>query len=350
MTASTVAGGDVAGGTVDFHSHAIAPQLLDPAELGGGYQAWPSVRRTGESTAQIRVGGRLFREIDDRCWRPERRLADMDAQQVAVQVLSPIPVTLCHDAPAAGAAALARSQNDFLAGMVAECPDRFRALGTVPLQDPSLAVEELRRCVEQLGLLGVEVGTTVAGRELADPAYAPFFAAAEELQALVFVHPTAVAAAARLDPYGLTFGLGMPTETATAAAMLILGGAFDRWPDLRICLAHGGGSLAAVMPRIDKGWELLSDSEQVRCRRRPSDYAGGIWVDSLTYDPSVIDLLGSRFGTDRMVVGSDYPFAAMESPPGRQVDLAGLGSDAAHAVHRGNGLLTQARGPHLSSS
>ncbi|MFT4288526.1 amidohydrolase family protein [Nocardioides sp.] len=333
---------------VDFHTHAIAPSLPDLERYS--YARWPRVSRTGDATAEISVAGRPFREIDDRCWRPERRLEDMRAEGVAVQVLSPIPVTLCYDAPAEGAAVLARAQNDFLADMVARRPDSFRALGTVPLQDVSLAVEELRRCVDELGFLGVEIGTTVGPRELAEASHAPFFEAAEELRALLFIHPTAVPGASRLDPYGLTFGVGMPTETATAAAMLISSGAFDRWPDLRVCLAHGGGALAQLLPRMDKGWELQSRSGQQRCRRAPSDYAPGIWVDSLTYDAATIEFLLARFGADRVVIGSDYPFAARESPAAGSVARARLDSETTRATYRGHGLLQRHRDPSLSNS
>jgi aminocarboxymuconate-semialdehyde decarboxylase len=123
---------------------------------------WPSVEQSSETDARILMGGRPYRDIDSRCWSVGRRLTDMDAEGVALQVVAPVPVTFCHDAPADGAAVLARAQNDFLAGLVAQRPDRFRALGAVPLQDPGLAVAELRRCVRQLGFL-------VLQRHLADP-------------------------------------------------------------------------------------------------------------------------------------------------------------------------------------
>src|SRR4051812_38116549 len=181
--------GDGMGGTgfVDVHTHAIAPDLAVPSAAEG--HDWPWVQRESETTAAIHVGSRRYRTIDERCWSATARLRDMDAEGVAVQVVSPIPVTLDHRAPAAGALEQSRAQNEFFAGLAAEAPDRFRALGAVPLQDPEAAVTELRRCVLELGFTGVEIGTRVGALELADPQLDPFFDAADELGAVVFVHP-----------------------------------------------------------------------------------------------------------------------------------------------------------------
>jgi len=166
-------------GLVDVHTHAIAPALPDLAAVEPGYR-WPSVERQGETSARILLGGAPYREVDDRCWVAARRLRDMDADGVALQVVSPTPITFCHDAPADAAATLAAAQNEFLAELTGTHPDRFRALGAVPLQDPERAVAELRRCVQELGFLGVEIGTRVGDTELGDPVLDPFFDAAAE--------------------------------------------------------------------------------------------------------------------------------------------------------------------------
>ena len=149
--AAVTAPGPARKGLVDLHTHAIAPSLPDLAAIAP-WAYWPSVEQSSETDARILVGGRPYRHIDSRCWSAGRRLADMDAEGVALQVISPVPVTFCHDAPADGAAVLARAQNDFLAELVAQQPDRFRALGAVPLQDPGLAAAELRRCGTAAGI------------------------------------------------------------------------------------------------------------------------------------------------------------------------------------------------------
>jgi aminocarboxymuconate-semialdehyde decarboxylase len=318
---------------IDFHTHAIAPRLPD-LEADVPWGAWPSVEQTADDAARILVGGRPYRVIDDRCWSAARRLADMDAAGVAVQVLSPVPVTFCHDAPAAGAVVLARAQNDFLAGLVAQRPGRLRALGAVPLQDPVGAAAELRRCVTELGFLGAEIGTRVGDRELGDASFDPFFDAAAELGAVVLVHPADTTLDPRLAALGVAFGAGMPTETGIAAAGLLTSGALSRRrPGVRLCLAHGGGTLPWLLPRLDRG-ELIKDPG-TSADQLPSARARALYSDSLTYDEQSLLLAVGRYGAGHVVLGTDYPFAAAEMPPGAV--LRGLADQAlADAVRSGN--------------
>jgi aminocarboxymuconate-semialdehyde decarboxylase len=239
----------------------------------------------------------------------------MDAESVALQVVSPTPVTFCHDAPAAGARMLAHAQNDFLAGLVAQRPDRLRALGAVPLQDPDEAVAELRRCVEDLGFLGVEIGTRVGDRELGDPDFDSFFDMAAELRALVFVHPADTTLDPRLATAGVAFGAGMPTETGICGAALLASGALSRRrPGIRLCLAHGGGTLPWLLPRLDQG-ELIK-GPGTPPERLPSALARSLYSDSLTYDAESLLLAVHRYGADHVLLGTDYPFAAREAPAG----------------------------------
>jgi aminocarboxymuconate-semialdehyde decarboxylase len=318
---------------VDFHTHAIAPRLPD-LEADVPWGAWPSVEQTTADAARILVGGRPYRLIDDRCWSAARRLADMDAAGVAVQVISPVPVTFCHDAPAHGATLLARAQNDFLAGLVRQRPDRLRALGAVPLQDPGRAVAELRRCVTELGFAGVEIGTRAGQRELGDASFDQFFDAAAELGAVVLVHPADTTLDPRLAALGIAFGAGMPTETGIAAAALLTSGALPRRrPGVRLCLAHGGGTLPWLLPRLDRG-ELIKD-QGTPPERLPSALARSLYSDSLTYDEHSLLLAAQRYGAGHVVLGTDYPFAAAETPPGAVLrDLADPALAA--AVRSGN--------------
>jgi aminocarboxymuconate-semialdehyde decarboxylase len=310
-----------AGDLIDIHTHAFPPSLPE-LEASDPWGRWPSVERLTETSARVLVGGRPYRDIDDRCWSAERRVADMDAESVALQVVSPTPVTFCHDSPAAGARMLARAQNDFLAGLVAQRPDRFRALGAVPMQDPDEALAELRRCVKDLGFLGVEIGTRVGDRELGDPDFDRFFDTAAELGAMVFVHPADTTLDPRLAAAGVAFGAGMPTETGIAAAALLVSGALTRrGPGIRLCLAHGGGTLPWLLPRLDKG-ELIKDPDTPP-GRLPSALGRSLYSDSLTYDAESLLLALHRYGADHVLLGTDYPFAAREAPAGAV--LAGVG-------------------------
>jgi aminocarboxymuconate-semialdehyde decarboxylase len=303
-------------GLVDLHTHAISPDLPDLGQRqeGQGYR-WPSVRRLDETSARILLGGQPYRMVDERCWSAPRRLKDMDEDGVALQVVSPTPVTFCHDAPAEPAAELAAAQNTWLTELVGHDPSRFRALGAVPLQDTERAVAELRRCVTELGFLGVEIGTRVGQRELGDESLDPFFDTAAELGALVFVHPADVTLDPRLAGLGIPFGAGMPSETGIAAAGLLAGGAFTRRrPGLRLCLAHGGGTLPWLLPRLDKG-EQIKDAG-VPAERLPSALAVQLYSDSLTYDTASLLLAVQRYGEQHVMLGTDYPFAAKEDPTG----------------------------------
>jgi len=296
---------------VDVHTHAIDDEMPD-LRRAYPHDRWPSVDRTGEKEAHLLFGGQLYRRIDHRCWSPQARIIDMDREGVGLQVLSPIPVTFCYSASAAGAAELASAQNEFFARITHEHPTRFAALGAVALQDPDRAVDEMRRCMRYRGFLGVEIGTRVAVTELADPSLDRFFAVAHELGALVLVHPSDQDLPARVSELGLGFGSGMPIETALAAAAMIARGALARRPEVRICLAHGGGALPAVIGRLDKGAIIAgmpSDSPDL-----PSRLARRLWCDSLTYNRAALNAAVEVFGRDHIVFGSDYPFPAMPEP------------------------------------
>jgi aminocarboxymuconate-semialdehyde decarboxylase len=295
-------------GLVDVHTHAIDPDLPDLMQVYPD-DRWPSVERISETDASLTFGGAPYRRIDHRCWSPVARLADMDRDGVAVQVLSPIPVTFCYHTLAAGAAELAAAQNDFFAAIVRQHPNRFAALAAIPLQDSDRAVDEMRRCMRTPGFLGVEIGTQVGDLELADPSFDRFFAIAAELGALVLVHPSDQDLPPRMTQAGIGFGAGMPIETGMAAALLITSGALKRRPGVRLCLAHGAGTLPAMIGRLDKG--ALIAGMPSTSPELPSRQAARLWCDSLTYQRSALLAAIGVFGADHVVFGSDYPFPAM---------------------------------------
>jgi aminocarboxymuconate-semialdehyde decarboxylase len=298
-------------GLVDVHTHAIDADLPDLRRVYP-HDRWPSVERTSETEAQLLFGGVPYRPIDHRCWSPEARIIDMDREGVAMQVLSPIPVTFCYSASPAGTAELAAAQNEFFARITHEHPSRFAALGAVALQDPDRAVNEMRSCMRDRGFFGVEIGTRIGDTELADASLDRFFAVAHELGALVLVHPTDQDLPHRVMEMGVGFGAGMPIETALAAAALIARGALARRPEVRICLAHGGGALPAMIGRLDKGATITgvsADSPEL-----PSRLARRLWCDSLTYNREALHAAVELFGHDHVVFGSDYPFPAMPEP------------------------------------
>jgi aminocarboxymuconate-semialdehyde decarboxylase len=326
-----VTAGSVPPRRVDVHTHAVPTSLPDLAERFPG--AWPTVAQTGPCAAELLVGGRFFRALDSRCWDAARRVEEMDAEQVEVQVLSPIPVTLGYGLPVGGAELLAHVQNDWIAGLVREVPTRFRGLGTVPLQAPHLAAEMVSTIVRDLGLSGVEIASNVDGAPLDDPSFDEVYAACAEVGAVVFVHPWQVLGRERLRDHGLLYSVGMPSETAAAAATLMLGGVLDRHPTLRVVLAHGGGSLLSLLPRMQRCVEMLPG---LTAPQRPlADYLRRFWYDSLVYDPVALRTLVAAVGADRVMVGTDYPFAIAERPAGAGVLAAALDAGEESAVLSG---------------
>jgi aminocarboxymuconate-semialdehyde decarboxylase len=322
----------VSADRIDLHTHGLPRDL--PA-LGRRYAgAWPELVATGACSADLMIGDRNFRSIDDRCWDPQRRVADMDRDGVLLQVVSPIPVTFSYWLPADGAAELARAQNEWLAGLVRDDPAHFAGLATVPLQAPDQAARMAVAATAELGLAGVEIGTNVDGGPLDAPELEPFWAACEESGGLIFLHPWQVLGAERLRAHNLSYAVGNPAETAAAAATLVLGGVLDRHPGLRIVLAHGGGSFVALLPRLDQVAANLpgtASGDGVR----PSDYVRRFYYDSLVYDAASAAQLVARVGGDRVVVGTDYPFPIAERPAGAAVDAAGLPAGELAAVLTG---------------
>jgi len=279
---------------------------------------WPRLVVTGAATGEIRRGGELFRPVRRPCFAADARLEEMDAVGLSTQVISPVPVTLTYWAEPDRALAYARHQNDRLAEAAAGSSGRLVAFGTVPLQDTDLAVGELERMVGDLGLPGVEIGTvlrTAAGEvELDSPALAPFFAAAEDLGARLFVHPVDGAGLSRCDGPLRSFGVGMLTDTALAATALVFGGVLADHPRLRICLAHGGGTFPWVYPRL-RFRHLLGRpaDESERLGAELDGLVRRLFVDSLVFDEAHLGLLAHRFGAAHVAYGTDYPFLPSEA-------------------------------------
>ena len=322
---------------VDFHTHFIPEHL--PA-MGEKYsdEGWPTLIHNAPCQADIYFAGKHYRRIDDRSWDLQRRLKDMAAEGVDVQVLSPIPVTFAYDFSAQGALELAQMQNEEIAEAVAASPEHFIGLGTVPLQDPDSAANEVRRVVNTLGLAGVEIGTNILGRNLDDPGLEPFWQACEEVGAVIFVHPASVFSPERTSKYRLVFSVGYTSETGIAAASVVMSGLLERHPVLHLCFAHGGGTFPWLLPRLDRTWQVFDDVKSITATK-PSEVAKWLTYDTLTYDPVNLHLLIDRLGADRLVMGTDYPFPLREEPPGVVIDTLADLSDQARAAMLGRNAL-----------
>ena len=321
---------------VDFHTHIISEDFLNLAEKYGD-DRFPVLEKTCDCGANIMIKGNKFRDITNNAWSADERIKEMDEEGIDIQVLSPIPVTLSYWAEPEQGLELAIFQNDFIASITKEHPQRFIGLGTVPLQDVDLAILEMKRAVNELGLKGLQIGSNVNGKNLDDESLDRFFQAANELGVPLFVHPWQTLGGERMPRHNFMYMVGMPSETALAAGSIIMSGMLDKYPNLKICFAHGGGSLPYLLPRMDKGWNVWPQIRKTE--KPPSHYAKQLYYDSLVYDEGNLQFMIDRFGVDQIIAGSDYPFLLREAPSGKVVDkLTTLNTEEKAKIHGFNAL------------
>lgn len=302
-------------GTIDVHTHFVPRGWPD---LGPGA---PWLRLDSEREAMIMVGSSEFRRIGADCWDARTRLADMDADGVRAQVVSPTPVFFSYDVPAREAVRISRIFNDLALEICAAGGERLIPFCQVPLQDPDAACAELDRAIDA-GHAGVEIGNHVGEDDLDSAGVVEFLQHAAARDVPVFVHPWDMPASPRLDRWMARWITGMPAETHLSIMAMILGGVFDKVPeDLRICFAHGGGSFAFWLGRLENAWHKRSDLIATS-HQPPSAYIGRFSVDSVVFDPAALRTLVDTLGVAQVMVGSDYPYPLGERPAGDVVRRA----------------------------
>ena len=316
--------------TVDIHCHC---QCYPVSEMMKA-----EADRTGHTALAFgnpltkSVNEKQLVDIQPKMQSLDERLADMDRMGVDVQAIAIPPYQYYYWAEAEVGREATRKLNDHLAETVAKEPERLVALGTVPLQNTQMAVAELQRCVGELGMRGVEISTRVGGEELSSPRLEPFFAKAEDLDTLIFIHPEGFSAGERFTEHYFINLIGHPVESSLAIGHLIFGGVLDRYPGLKICVAHGGGYVPAYAGRMDHGYNARPDCRE-KLTSPPSTYLGKFYFDTMVFEPDQLAFLIKKYGADHILLGTDYPYDMGEDAP---LDLIakvdGLDADERSAI------------------
>ena len=318
--------------SIDVHAH-LTPQCFWRATENGG--DWHTLRRETDARGMeyALVGGRLQSLPPRAKWTPEERLADMDSLGVDVHVVSPYVGFYNYHLPVEVARATSAETNDEIAGMIRAWPERFAGLGTLPMQDVKAAMSEMERCITQLGLKGVEINDHVNGRTLDEPEFRPFWKAAQELGALVFFHQGGdTVVTPRSARYHLPNTIGNLADRAVTFATLVSGGVMDEFPDLKICLGHGGGYTCFGIGRMDHGWQVRSEA-RVHITQPPSAYLGRFYYDCIVYTEPALRFLIDSVGADRVVFGTDWPYdMALDWPVAWVLGMKGLSQEEKEAI------------------
>jgi aminocarboxymuconate-semialdehyde decarboxylase len=316
---------------IDIHTHILPPDIPKWKDQFG-YGGFITLEHHAPCRAKMmRDDGKFFREIESNCFNGKTRIEECDKAGVDVQVLSTVPVMFSYWAKEKDALEISRFLNDHLASVVSEAPKRFVGLGTIPMQAPELAVEELERCVKDLGMAGVQIGSHVGDWNLSEERLFPIFEAAQDLGAAVFVHPWDMMGEASMQKYWLPWLVGMPAEVSRAVCSMIFGGIFERLPKLRVAFAHGASSFAATVGRIEHGFQCRPDLCAIDNKINPRDYLGHFYVDSLVHDERTLRFIIDTFGSDKIALGTDYPFPLGEDIPGKLIESMPDLSDAVRA-------------------
>ena len=321
---------------IDIHTH-IMPDKMPNWTEKFGYGEFIHLEHR-ECDACMMKGDKLFRVVEDNCYKADLRLKQMEETEVSMQVLSTIPVLFNYWAKPADGLETSRFLNDHIAETVSKEPNHFIGLGTVPMQDTHLAIKEMERCVKTLKMPGLEIGSNINGINLSDHCFFPFYEAAEKLGCAIFIHPWEMMGETQMEKYWLPWLVGMPAETSRAICSMIFGGVFEKFPKLRVAFAHGGGSFPLTIGRIEHGFKVRPDLVAIDNPVNPRNYIGKFWMDSLVHDKKALEFLLDVVGEDNICLGSDYPFPLGEHKPGRMIEKMDLGKKTTRKLFYKNAL------------
>ncbi len=310
---------------IDIHTH-IMPDKMPNWVKKFGYGEFIHLEHRNCKACMMK-GDKLFREVEDNCFEAKVRLQEMEDTNVDIQVLSTIPVLFNYWAKPHDGLETSRFFNDHICETVVQHPNHFMGIGTVPLQDVDLAIKEMERCVQELKMPGLEIGSNINGKNLGDEIFFPFYKRAEELGCALFIHPWEMMGEQQMQKYWLPWLVGMPAETSRAICSMIFGGVLEKFPKLRLAFAHGGGSFPLTIGRIEHGFNVRPDLVAIDNPINPRNYIGKFWIDGLVHDKKAMEFLIDVMGEDFICMGSDYPFPLGEHRPGALIESMELSKE-----------------------
>ncbi|HXH74544.1 MAG TPA: amidohydrolase family protein [Bacteriovoracaceae bacterium] len=320
---------------IDIHTHILPPEIPKFKEKFGygGFVELKHNHVCGKSCGADMVddSGKFFRKVEPNCYEAEARVTD------TIQVLSTVPVMFSYWAKPQDGDYVSKYLNDHVAEVATKFPKRFVALGTLPMQAPDLAVKELQR-LKKMGVVGVQIGSHINEWNLDEKKLFPVYEALESLGMCLFVHPWDMMGQEKMPKYWLPWLVGMPAETSLAICSMIFGGVFEKFPKLRVAFAHGGGSFPMTIGRIEHGFQCRPDLVAVDNPVNPRDYLGKFYLDSLVHDPDVLKYIVKLVGSNRVALGSDYPFPLGEDRPGMLIETSDFSAEVKEQLLYKNAL------------
>ncbi|MEC8968481.1 MAG: amidohydrolase family protein [Bacteroidota bacterium] len=315
---------------IDMHTHIIPKHLPRWAEKFA-YDGFIHLDHHKDGWARMMQGDKFFREINENCWNPEVRINEYLEFKTQVQVVCTIPVLFAYFAKPEDGLEVAKFLNDDLADLVQKYPKNYIGLGTIPMQDVDLSVQELHR-IKQIGLHGIQIGSNIENKNLNEPEFFPIWEACEQLDLAVMVHPWNMMGKKYMDRYWLPWLVGMPAETSRAMCSMIFGGVFDRFPKLRVNFCHASGAFLATLGRIEHGFNCRPDLVAVDNPVNPRNYCGKYWVDCITHDSLMLEYILKLQGSKRVTLGSDYPFPLGDLEIGKFIEQMNLDSSTVEDI------------------
>ena len=322
---------------IDIHTH-ILPENLNDVTGKFTDSRFLKIDPVDDTSAMLKKDGKSFRKVDCNCWNHQARINDCDDTKVNMQVLSTLPVLFSYWAQDDECIALSQFLNNHIAHICRQEPQRFIGLGTIPMQNTDMAIAEMERGVNDLKFPGIEIGSNINGENLSIEKFQPIFEHAEKIGCSIFIHPWEMMGQTNMQKYWLPWLVGMPAETSRAICSIILGGVLEKYPDLKIAFAHGGGTFPFTIGRIDHGYKVRPDLCAIDNAKLPSSYLKHFYVDSLVHDEKSISFLLDKMGPEQIALGSDYPFPLGEHHPGKLIEEMDLSNSIKQRILAGTAL------------